>query len=222
MGTTLGTHGGTQIGTDAGALKRLMDEVLKVCLRRCQDMVNPFTAKIDESARRLAELYEAVQSLATKIDMLSQSGTATQFASHQSTQVGGSTQPSATSRSSGKRQRKSAWDILVEQKVLFESELAKRRDKDTRDRIFSSLRKQGAVVLELKNERVAIEPLFWDEFVNKLSEIRTADEEEVRKILDPLQFTLFQKLRESGLLYFDGINKRWSLTEEIGRYSEET
>jgi len=98
-------------------------------------------------------------------------------------------------------------EILKEQGILFESDLAK-KIKD-RDLFFSKLASYGAKVLELKSERVAIDPEMWINFIEKVRTLRTGNEDEIRKKLSDKEFRLFRELRESAMIYFDSVKGEW-------------
>ncbi|MET1160829.1 MAG: CopG family transcriptional regulator [Thermoprotei archaeon] len=111
---------------------------------------------------------------------------------------------------SRKAPRKTGIERLHEEKVVYESMLPPRLP---RDRFFNYLKREGAVIIHLSRERVAVDPDYWRIFSKKLfEEIRTNDEEEIRKQLDNIGFELFRRLRDESVIYYDPNKRRWFLT----------
>jgi len=164
--------------------------------RKVQDMVNKFTSKIDELARNYGDLRSYVDELAERIGKL-----------ERALQEG-----LAESGKREKKPRRTAMDILREQKIVFESEIAKKIKN--RDSYFARLEKEGAIVLECDKQRVAVEPVFWDGFLKKIQSLSTNNEDEIKAKLDPLEYKLFKELRGSALLVFDNSKKQWILLEQ--------
>jgi len=188
-------------GERSGVALRVVEKLMTIIERKVQDMINPFTSKIDENARRLAMLMERIEALEDRVKALEEKIKSLEQSERRAGEV--------AERRERAAKRRSIAEILREQGVLFESDIANRiRDRDT---FFNKLSRVGAIVLELKGERVAIDPEFWKEFIQKLENISTSNEDEVSKILNPKEFRLFERLRESALLYFDATSKRWRL-----------
>jgi hypothetical protein len=155
-------------------------------------MSNEILKQIVDERRKIAELYSRVE----KLEQLIQERQQAQPAQPQP-------QPQLQ-----RRRRKTGMEILHEQKVLYESKLERLRDKD---RFFDYLRRQGAVIIEAQGERIAVDPEFWNEFVERLESITTPDEREVGKYLSPIEKELFTKLRASQLVIFDGKTRNWKI-----------
>ncbi len=189
-------------GDEHKRVSGVVEKLLAVLERRLQDRINPFTQKVDDLNRRLAEVIERIEMLEEKIKALE---------SH--TREATYTQTAAQREERRETRRRSAIEILREQKAIFESDIA-RRIKD-RDSFFLKLQREGAKIIEAKGERIALDPDFWNEFLSKLSSISTNNEEEVLSLLDdPIERRLFEKLREAALIYYDAVAKRWvSLVE---------
>ncbi len=188
--------------------RQVIEKLLVVIDRKIQDKINPFTSKIDDLARKYAELVERIESLEDRIRVVEQRVASIEDRLGSAVKTG-TTVSSERSELKKERKKRSVMEILREQGVLFESDIANRiRDRDT---FFLKLQRLGAVVLELKNERVAVDPEFWKEFIDKVQKMSTNSEEEIAKILDEREFRLFKALRESALIYFDAVSGRWRL-----------
>lgn len=175
--------------------ERLIDKLLTLVERKIQSTVNPFTQKVDEINRRVATIIERLEALEDRMNTLEER---IKSAEVQHEEV-----------KEQKKVRKTAVDILKEQKVMFESEIASKiKDRDT---LFARLERGGAVVIEAKDERIAIDKEFWQSFVQKLKNMKTNNDEELKKMLEPIEFKLLQKLRESALIVFDSSSKSWNL-----------
>jgi len=194
----------------AAKTKGVLEKLILVIDRKIQDKINPFTSKIDDLARKYADLLERVESLEERVAALQQKIASmegeerAQQARHRHAMA-----RSERSESKRERRRRSIMEILKEQGILFESDVAGRiRDRDT---FFLKLQRLGAIVLELRNERVAIDPDFWKEFVEKVQSISTNNEEDIAKVLNDRELRLFRALRESALIYFDAVSSKWRL-----------
>lgn len=170
--------------------------------RLLQDMVNPFTAKVDEVARRLSDVVETLDSLSERVKTLEEEVRSLKV------------RPEAqVTTQQVKEVKKSAIDVLRDQKVMFEKDIASKIRN--RDAFFDKLRREGAVVLEAKGQRIAVEPNFWNEFKEKLEGLTTNNESEVRERLGKAGYNLLKTLWEGGVIYYDSVNKKWRFTEEV-------
>ncbi len=179
-----------------------VDEVVSKAVSRAErkimDLVNPFTAKVDEIARRLGEVLERIESLEEEVKKVKEElGKVKEQAAHISAQP------------SPPRPRKSAIDRLREQGAVFESDVKWLRDRDA---FFDRLEREGAVIITVAGERVALDPGFWEKFKSKVAEITTTDEEQIKLMLSRVEMRLFEKLKRAGLLYYDATAKAWRLT----------
>ena len=165
--------------------------IVDVVKRKIDDYINPFTAKVDEIAKRLAIVEERISMLeekASKIDELEKA-------------------EESKKQKPESKPKKSAMDILKEVKVVFESDVAtKIRDRDA---FFTKLEREGAKVFKGYDQRVAVDPAYWEAFVKKLQTINTTDEEKIKKMLDGIEHKLFDWLNRNALIYFDGSAKCW-------------
>ncbi len=173
-------------------LEKWLDTLMSRIDRRVQDLINPYTARIDEVYRRLAEIQERLEELEEKTKQLEE-----KMKEYKPRQV---------------EKRKTGIERLKEQGVVFESELYRLRNRDA---FFDYLARSGAKIVEAKGERIALDPEFWERFTHKLSEITTSNEDEIRILLTKQEYKLFEKLKESGLLYYDSKSRRWKLVENM-------
>lgn len=188
----------------------LAEKLVTVVERRLLDKINPFTSKIDDVAKKLAAVIERLEIVEDRIGELERKvKELEERLSHSKVHERAILHRSEGSERRETTKRRSILEILREQGVLFESDIASRiRD---RDRFFAKLRKLGAIVLELKNERVAIDPEFWNGFIEKVQSISTSVEDEVSNTLNEKEVRLFKALKESALIYFDRTTGRWKL-----------
>ncbi|GAB6148754.1 hypothetical protein [Stetteria hydrogenophila] len=193
-------------GAPGGDVRRLADAVARRLERVVADLINPFTAKIDEVNRRVAELLEAVEAIES---------------------AGGEEEPqplpppARPARAHARRStgRASGMDRLHEEGVVFESDLQWLRDPG---RFFSKLQSQGARVLTLAGERVAVDPSFWGEFKSKLEGIGVRDLLEAAALLraelggnrGARAARLLEKLAKAGLAYYDEELGHWVVSGE--------
>lgn len=105
-----------------------------------------------------------------------------------------------TGRKTGKR---TAYDILTEQGVMFESDL---KNVTYKDKLFSSLRNKGAIIIETDRERIATTNEYLDDL---LEEIRGKTPDEALDELKGKKKRLYEALRESGYLIYR--NGKWIL-----------
>lgn len=191
-------EGDTEVIKEESKKHSTMERLLSIIERKVYDAVNPFTQKIDDINRKIALLIERLEALEERLNSLEE----------KSKSMESVTEETKTPKEI-KKAKKTAMDILKEQKVIFERDIAtKIRDRDT---FFAKLEREGAIVIEAKNERIAVDPQFWQQLMDKLKDIKTNNEEEMKKLLDPVEFKVVQKLRESALLIFDNTTKVWNL-----------
>ncbi|MEB3773446.1 MAG: hypothetical protein GSR86_00790 [Desulfurococcales archaeon] len=167
--------------------KRLADLVSRRVERVVADIVNPFTGKIDELARRVADLVERLEKgEGEEVQRVEQ-------------------EP---------RQRMGAIERLRQQKVVFWDDVSWMRAPD---RFFGKLEREGAVVFDIDGEKVAVDRGFWSEFVKVVEEIGVRDLEEaallVESSLGGKAGELFRKLVRSGMAYYDEDLGRWMIPQ---------
>jgi HEPN domain-containing protein len=175
-----------------------VDKLVQLLERRLLDKINPFTSKVDEIARKYGELVEKIEAIEEKLKELEEKISMQQIRG-----------PEKTTQGEKRERKKSAIDILHEQKVIFERDIASRiRDRES---FFNKLGREGAKIIEAKDERIAVEPAFWNEFAKKIDDLSVQNEDEVRKVLDDIEFRLFKKLKESALIIYNNSTKKWQL-----------
>ncbi len=189
--------GGQAPQADARAIA---DAIARKLERLVADLINPFTAKIDEVNRRVAELLEAVESMRPE-------GEAEQPPPPQTPRPVRQQARRAAGRPSG-------MERLHEEGVVFEADVQWLRDPD---RFFAKLKSSGAKVITVAGEKIAVDPSFWEEFKAKVEKIGVRDLAEAA-ILVRTEFEgdkgaraarLLEKLAKAGLAYYN---------EELGHW----
>jgi len=176
-------------GEEPVSLNHIIKKLKPRIERIVQDETSKYLMLINEIRGKIAELQERIEQLSMEIDGLKK----------QLEQ-----QPSVKPKQAT---RKTGIERLREEKVVFESNLPPRL---RRDRFFNYLEREGAVILPLSKERVAVDPDYWEEFKKKLfEELNTSNEEAIRKILGSPGYELFMKLKEESLIYYDPRQKKW-------------
>ncbi len=175
---------------------RLIDKYVAKIERKIMDIINPYTSKMDEAKREIASLYEAIESIKEKIADIE--GKIKELEEHQQSRA----------RQQYPEKRKTAIEILREQKVFYESLLSNRiRNRDT---FFRKLENEGAVILNIEGERVAIDPEFWRIFTEKIDSIWSSSDAAIKKVLSSRQEQeLFEKLRKANMIIYDNSLKKW-------------
>lgn len=162
-------------------------------LRSATDTINTYSSLLTELRDRLVEVHEVLENLSSKIEELP-SKIATQ-------------QPPVETIQEKTRERVTAIEILRRQKIIYEADIAKKIRN--RDAFFDRLGREGAVVLSLKDQRVAIDDEFWSQFVGKVESLTTDKDPEISKVLDKQEVALLKKLVESAIAYYDRSKKKW-------------
>lgn len=164
--------------------------------RKVQDLVNPFTAKIDDVLRRTAELQSKVEELEQRITGLEE-------------RLRGE-----RPRPARRERRKSAIERLKEQGAVFETDVRWLRNRDA---FFEKLRREGALILDTSEGRIAVDPEFWRRFLARLSRLKSRSEDEIlgKGMLNAQEYRLFKALKSSGLVYYEEEKKRWAAVEDL-------
>ncbi|PUA33544.1 MAG: hypothetical protein B7O98_03770 [Zestosphaera tikiterensis] len=179
-------------------VETLMTSIQRM-LRSANDTLNAYSALMTEIRNKLTELYEAIDNLSKKIDDIGSKVALQQQLPQPQVEV---QQPKEKVR-----EKISAIEILKKQNVIYESEIASKIRN--RDAFFDKLKREGAVVLELKDQRIAVDKAFWEEFLEKVSTLKTNVESEYVKVLGRAGAELLKKLNESGIAIYDVIKKKW-------------
>jgi len=183
----------------AGVTQVSKEDISKL-QRSIMDLLNPYTAKLDDLSRRLGTIIEILENLVERVSSLESS----------LKEVREGYAPRAEVPHEVKhRERKSALDFLREQKVMFESDITGRIRN--RDAFFERLKRGGAVVLELSTERVAVDPDFWEEFKKRLSELTSNLDRDIVRVLGKAGAALLKALMRDAQVYYDATRKRWVL-----------
>ncbi|MEZ0290331.1 MAG: hypothetical protein ABWJ42_04500 [Sulfolobales archaeon] len=209
------------------AEKPLSEELARL-ERRMMDLVNKYTSKVDELAHRMSELYEIIDDLRDKYSELNNkyeeikkiveiSPQKTRRVEREEkiqekTEVKREREHRETPETRETPAKKTAIEVLREQKIIFESAItSKIRDRDS---FFKRLESDGAKVIKLSNERIAVDPDFWSEFLKKLDSIKEDSEEIIKRSLSREEYRLFERLKKDGLIAYSTISKKWILIEE--------
>lgn len=159
--------------------------------RHIQSELNKGLSVIETIKKQIVELYEKIDELKQRIDQLERDIHKPPLEKPRTEQI----------------KRKTAIERLKEEKIVFESTLSPRIQ---RDRLFAYFERMSAVVLKLSKERVAVDPEFWKWFKDKLlNEVSTNREEEIRSILGDKGFELWKILYSDNVILFDSKTRKW-------------
>lgn len=162
-------------------------------LRSATDTINTYSSLLTELRDRLVEIHEVLENLGSKIDELPSKITIQQV-------------PAEAVHEKAK-EKITAIEILKRQKIIYEADIAKKIRN--RDAFFDRLEREGAVVLSLKDQRVAIDEEFWSQFVSKVESLTTDRDSEIAKVLDKQEVALLKKLSESAIAYYERSKRKW-------------
>jgi hypothetical protein len=170
-------------GEQAEALARRLERIVV-------DLLNPYTGKIDEIARRLADLVELVERSEVE-------------------------KPREVSRErlkEVKRAPPTAIERLKEQGAVFQEDVQWMKSPE---RFFEKLKKEGAVVVSIGGERVALDPDFWARFEDEVGKISVGDLEEAVGLLEvalgEAAGRLLRKMAKAGMAVYDEDMGMWIL-----------
>ncbi len=187
--------------------RAIADSVARRLERVIVDLLNPFTGKIDEVNRRLAELVEALEERKPQHPEEAE----------ERPQAPPAARPPRPRAQRGER-RESGVERFHREGVVFESDFAWMKSPE---RFFKKLEAENAVVLDFEDERVYVAPEFWDEFKRAVSEIGVSDRIEAANLLRARMGSergaraarLFEKLAKAGMAYYDEEQGRWVIEE---------
>lgn len=169
--------------------------------RKLSDVVNAYTARVEELASKIASLHEELDEIKSRIE-----GFEERLREREEREA------REERREAQQTRRATAIDILKQQKVFYESSIYGKIKN--RDKFFQKLEREGAVIISTDRERIAIDRDFWNSFTSKLSRIHSDSEEIIRGVLsDRREIELFEKLKDSGIVIYDATEKRWKLVE---------
>jgi len=166
-------------------------------------------------ASELASLKEVVDQLASGFHHLAErvAELERRLSAQNTGSSGESLTPAEGASQGGAKPRRTAVDILREQRFILEPDVPHLRNRDA---FFGKLRSGGAVVIETAKGRVAVLPEVWEDFRSRLSRVGTSREDAVKGTLGGELFKLFKFLREAGEVYYDSTASSWRFVEEAG------
>ncbi|MCY0868202.1 MAG: CopG family transcriptional regulator [Desulfurococcus sp.] len=171
-------------------------ERLRARLERfIQDEINKSLASIEVLRRQVTDLTQRVEELEDRIKSI------------EGREAVEAVEAAVEKAGRPRKPGKTGMERLREDKVLFESSLPPRIQ---RDRLFSYFERMGAVILHLSRERIAVDPEYWREFKEKLfNEVKSSSEEELKRILGDKGFALWKNLYEDGMIVYDSKTRSW-------------
>ena len=199
-------------------LKDILDEAISKLERKFErkldDMLNPWTQKVDEIARRVAELQEKVEELEETVNELKKKEERIEERVERAEREEEHRFERAERAERREKRGGKLVQIFKERKVYFEGkDLSWAKNKE---RIIDILVKHGAIKIDTEKwGRILVHPEAWEEFKEALSMAKSGSDEEVYALLkDEKLRELFDALRKEGILYFDSSTKTWRLLEE--------
>ncbi len=176
--------------------------------RKLQDeILNPYTSKIDSLAQRMGELQARLELVEEKLKAAPEKPVRPTRPEARARRA-----PRQTVRAQPSARRRTASERLREQGAVYEEDVGWLRNKDA---FFDKLAREGAIVLNLPSGRIAVDPDFWNRFMEKLSEIPSPRDEDVKPLLDQREYRLFSKLRAAGKVYYDETTGSWRVVESF-------
>jgi predicted CopG family antitoxin len=119
-----------------------------------------------------------------------------------------------TAQQTAQQKKGDACSWLEEKKIIVESDIADRYDRNARDRLFKKWREAcKAEVIEGSSERAAVDRQLWDELQKKINMVSSDSDELAKKTLSRDEYRLFRWLRNQGVLVFSNIEKRWKIVK---------
>lgn len=173
--------------------KELADAISKRLERTVADLVNPFTGKIDEISRKISELVEAIEAREE----------APRAAQERAAEKRAPSQPSAIDR-------------LREQGVVFKEDVSWMK---LPERFFEKLKREGAVVIDVGDEKIAVDPALWERFKEEASRISVKSVDDAATLMSTYlgdrAAKLFKRLVKLGVLVYDEDERVW-VVQSIG------
>jgi len=183
-------------------LRLAPETLLKRIERVIQDLLNPFTGKIDEVNRKISEVIELLESEEAR-----ESKEAPQPPRPLPLQERLEARPA---------KRPSAIARLKEEGVVFEEDVKWMRSPS---RFFQKLEREGAIVIDVQGEKVAVDPEFWREFLDEVRSLQVSDLGEATGIMEdrlgPQAAKLFRRLVRAGLIHFNEETGSWEPSERL-------
>jgi len=179
-------------------------EVLSKKLERViTDILNPYTAKIDEIYRRLGEVMEMIEEISRP----------------QTREEEQLPQQRVQRRAMERPQRRTytAIERLKGEGVVFQEDMGWLKAPE---KFFQKLEREGAIVIDVNDEKVAVDKDLWKEFREAVEQIMVRDPNEAASLAAsatgrPIVAKLFKKLVGSGLIYYDEELGAWRVSERL-------
>ena len=189
---------------EAGVSTKNLEGEFKRLERLITDLLNPYTAKIDEIYRRLGEIMEMIENIA---QMKAQVGKEEEAVVQQK------------QKRAERPRRVSAIERLRSEGVVFQEDMGWLKAPE---KFFQKLEREGAVVIDTNGEKVAIDRDLWSRFKEVITQVMVRDPNEAASLIAaavgrPIVAKLFKKLVGSGLIYYDEEYGNWKISEALSK-----
>ena len=175
---------------------RVAQEISKRLERAIVDLLNPYTAKIDDINRKLSEIIESIEALSTQRP--------------QEALQPGEAVPTVREQRQARKGSMTASERLRSEGVVFYSDVKWMRAPE---RLFQKLEREGALVFGSGDNLVAVDPQFWEDFKSEVESLSVRDSEEasllIREKLGEKAGRLFERLVRHGVIIYDEDLDRW-------------
>ncbi len=190
---------------EAGVSNKDLEGEFKRLERLITDLLNPYTAKIDEIYRRLGEIIEMIESM-TQMKV--------QVSKEEEEAVVQQKQKRAE-----RPRRASAIERLRSEGVVFQEDMGWLKAPE---KFFQKLEREGAVVIDTNGEKVAVDRDLWNRFREVITQVMVKDPNEAASLIAaavgrPIVAKLFKKLVSSGLVYYDEEYGNWKISEALSK-----
>ncbi|BCU70392.1 plasmid mobilization protein [Stygiolobus caldivivus] len=182
----------------------VINQITNKLERKIIDYINPFTSQIEELKRKIAELTEKIEELESNNKSIEKTEEKRTTAGSRILETKREQQP--------QQPKKRSIERLQEEGIVFESELKSLRDPSA---FFAKLEREGAKIIYLETERIAMSQDFYNKFLEDISTLNTSDLEEAASKLDPKEAKLFRKLAREAFVIYDANSKGWRLTVQL-------
>lgn len=177
-------------------IEEAADKIRTKLERFIQDELNKRLSMLENLKKQISELYEKIEEL-----------------DHRINNIESSMKERPSIQQKPESPRKTAMERLHEEKLVFESRLPSRIQ---RDRIFSYFDRMGAIVIKLSKERIAVDPDFWNQFKYKLlNQVDSNSEELVLNTLGEKGYELWKALYSDNAIIYDPKSKKWRFIIEV-------
>ncbi|MCX8195620.1 MAG: hypothetical protein N3F67_00825 [Acidilobaceae archaeon] len=174
-------------------VKEIAEGISKRVERSITDLLNPFTGKIDEISRKISELIELMEAERERAKEVRE-----------------------PAKEVKERRPLSAMERLKEQRAVFSEDM---KWMKAPDKFFEKLKREGAHVIEVGEEKIAVHPEFWERFKEEVGSISVKSVDEASDLIGSYLgeegAKLFKKLARSGLLVYDEDSGQWILSSKL-------